>query len=540
MPDLPTSESEATNNKEQRSGRNRLSPVLWCLIVLGIVLRFSQLDRKDYWCDETLTLQHVSGYATNEILDRLIVSGKPFQFKELKPVQEYTPERGPQHVLHSIAHSQAEHSPLFYLIAHFWASAFGCEKGSMRCLPALLSLLQLPCIYWFMIELFAAPVAAELAVALVALSPLQLLYAQELREYSLFAAIVPFTSAAFLKAIEKSSWQTWLLYLFSLVLGFYVSILTVFILASQLLYLLCHFGLKWNKTISSFLLISLITLVCFLPWLAVIAVNAREAYASLRWLSVPVSLPVWINSWCDNVSKVFVELGPDYFQLSNVLSAVVLLLEAYAVYKILRRGTNERSFLIATLLLVPAIALSTLDLILGGQRSLQIKYVMSVPIAILLSLSYLLYIEQNGPIAARWFWRGLTCFIFACEIASCLIIVQAKVWPTKIVRNQDVVRVARIVNNDRQAVMVSEDGVLLDQQTNFPQILVLSHLVRPDLYLEFSSRPKLPVLLPGFKHYYLFNPSQEALNLYTTHGFNISQVDNLSYLYLATLKREGK
>lgn len=515
--------------------------MLWCLIVLGIVLRFSQLDRKAYWCDETLTLQHISGYASNEIHDRLIVSGQPFQFKDLKQFQEYTPGRGPQQVLNSITYSQPAHTPLFYEIAHFWASAFGCEKGSMRCLPAFLSLLQLPCIYWFMIELFAAPVAAELAVALVALSPLQLLYAQELREYSLFAAIVPLTSAALLRAINNSTWRTWLLYLFSLVLGFYFSLLTVFVFASQFVYLLCHFGLKWNKTTSSFLLTSAIALLCFLPWFAIVAVNARAAYLSLRWLTVPVSMPVWINSWCDNVSKIFVDLGPNYFQFSNGLSAVVLLLEAYAFYKLLRSGTKERSFLIVTLLLVPAIVLATGDLILGGQRSLQIKYVMSVPIAILLSVSYLLYTGQNGPIAMRWFWRGLTCFIFAGEIASCLIIVQANVWSTKTVKNQNVAELARIINNDPQAVMVSEDSsVLLDQQTNFPQLMVLTHLVRPEIYLEFSDMPRLPTLLPGIKHYYLLNPSLETLNLCGAHGFNISPVDNLSYLYLATLKREDK
>src|SRR6516164_412940 len=147
------------------------SILLWCLVVLGIGLRFYILDKKDFWMDETLTLLHVSGYNESDFRKGLI-TGRPIQFREVARFQKPNPEKGPAEVLSSLACSQPEHSPLFYLCAYFWARAFSAQAATMKCLPVLFSILQLPCLYWLSVELFSRRLSAELSVALMALSPL--------------------------------------------------------------------------------------------------------------------------------------------------------------------------------------------------------------------------------------------------------------------------------------------------------------------------------------------------------------------------------
>ena len=519
--------------------RSRLSLLLWCLIVLGVTFRFYNLDKKLFWHDETITMYHVSGYTMPELYDQLAI-GHPLQFKECATFQRVNPERGPSFVLHSLSSNQSGHAPLFYLAAYFWAKTFGCAVGTMRYLPSLLSIFQLPCLYWLAMELFAEPLAAELAVAFMALSPLQLLYAQQLREYSLFTTVIILASAALLRAIRSPVLANWILYLFSLVISLYTSVLSALVIIAHCAYLVVRFEIRWNRIMACFLGSVLLSAVMFTPWLLEMIHNAQSAYLSVVWLTESVPTPVLVNTWFDNIARIFVDLGDNHLQLSNCLSAFVLLIVGYAAYEILHRGKEQSSLFVIALFLIPAIAFPLLDIFSGGQRSLYIKYMMPIPIAILLSVSYALYLRQNTTTeSVRTFWRGVAGYLLCCEIASCAVISQATIWTNKVVRHQDVVQVAAIINKDPHAMLISEFGKPLVRQTNLVQMLVLSRLTRPETYFELSGVPKLPTSLPGIDHYYLFNPSPESLDLLKAHGYTVAPVEKLDYFYLATLRTEN-
>ena len=62
---------------------------------------------------------------------------------------------------------------------------------AIRSLSALISLLIFPCIYWLCRELFNVPLSVPgVAIALMAISPIQLVYAQEAREYILWLVTI--------------------------------------------------------------------------------------------------------------------------------------------------------------------------------------------------------------------------------------------------------------------------------------------------------------------------------------------------------------
>ena len=381
---------------------------MWFLVALGIFFRFYNLDHRVFWHDEALTLHHVSGYTYLELLNQ--VTARLIEFKEFSKFQHPNTGRGPEFVLASLSYCQPEHAPFFYLSAYYWAKVFSPEVGIMRCLPALLSLLQLPATYWLAMELFEAPLAAEFAVALMALSPLQLSYAQEVREYSLITAIICFASATFLRAIRKGSWPSWLLYLFTLIFGFYVSILTALVVLAHFFYIISVYGLKWSRNLTSFLLATSILLIAYVPWLAQM-VQGRQTevvQSALVWLSKPVSVSELISSWFTKFPQIFLDFGDTHPGATNCLNAFILPLELYALYVIARRGWHQTTFLLITLFLIPAVGFSLWDIIFGGQRSMFMQYMMPVPVAVLLCLAYVLYESQNtGPHNLRRLWHAI-------------------------------------------------------------------------------------------------------------------------------------
>ncbi len=71
----------------------------------------------------------------------------------------------------------------------------------MRSLPAIISLLAFPCIHWLCLELFEESITGSVAIAVIAVSPFHLAYAQEARQYSLWVLITLLSSEALLRLV---------------------------------------------------------------------------------------------------------------------------------------------------------------------------------------------------------------------------------------------------------------------------------------------------------------------------------------------------
>jgi hypothetical protein len=82
-----------------------------------------------------------------------------------------------------------QHPPLYYSLLHFWVLLFGDAQGAARALSALCSGLAIPVFYAASRYPLKQP-AALLATLLLALSPFQVQYAQEVRMYALLTLTV--------------------------------------------------------------------------------------------------------------------------------------------------------------------------------------------------------------------------------------------------------------------------------------------------------------------------------------------------------------
>jgi len=189
-------------------------------IVAGIGLRFSYLERKVYWLDETFTSLWVAGHGFRD-LGELAAADSNLTIPELQRYQQPAPETRATDTLAVLAREFPEHPPLYYVLSHWWVQGLGYSVAAMRLLPALAGALLLPAVYWWCWELFRSPLTGGIAAGLVAVSPLHVLYAQEARQYSLWTVAIALTSAAFVRAVRLPQWRNWWVYAGLLLLGFY-------------------------------------------------------------------------------------------------------------------------------------------------------------------------------------------------------------------------------------------------------------------------------------------------------------------------------
>jgi uncharacterized membrane protein len=166
-----------------------LRAIIAILLILGVFFRFVNLDRKVYWYDETFTSLRTSGYTEIEVIKDFL-SPQIRRIEEVQKYQHLNSEKTLSDTIKSLATEDSQHPPIYYVLARFWAQLFGDSVILMRILPALISLLVFPCIYWLCLELFESSLTGWFAVGLMAISPLQVLYAQEAREYSLWIVTI--------------------------------------------------------------------------------------------------------------------------------------------------------------------------------------------------------------------------------------------------------------------------------------------------------------------------------------------------------------
>jgi uncharacterized membrane protein len=220
--------------------------LLIVVLLLGVFFRFVNLDQKVYWGDETLSSARISGYTADEIIQTLY-TGREISVEELQKYQRSNTDRNLSDTLKVLATEAPNHPPLYYLMARFWEQAFGSTLAIKRTLPALISLLGLPALYWLCLELFGSSLTGGIALALVAVSPLHVLYAQEVREYSLWTVSVLLTSASLLYALRVNTKWSWSLYGLSFAIALYSHLFAGLVAIVQGIYVLIIERMRWSK-----------------------------------------------------------------------------------------------------------------------------------------------------------------------------------------------------------------------------------------------------------------------------------------------------
>src|SRR3989344_3043511 len=243
------SNSEKDHMKKEWSKSNKLL-VFWILaiILLGAAaLRLYNLEEESLWLDECFTLDYASKSFT-----ALVETLK----KDVHPIGYYLP----QHLL----------------IDHF-----GSGEMVLRILSVFFGVLAVFLTYLLALKIFSWK-EGLLAAFFMAISYTSILYSQEAKMYSMFAAFFLLSLYSFIRFFEKPSYFNLLFFSTSIALLLYTHIIGLVIFLVYLVFYLFMFVLKQKKLgstasffakyrISSrFILIPIMVFLFYLPWLKIL------------------------------------------------------------------------------------------------------------------------------------------------------------------------------------------------------------------------------------------------------------------------------
>lgn len=505
---------------------NGLTLLLVLALALGIFFRFAYLDRQVYWHDETFTSLRISGYSAIEV-NKSLFNGNVVDLEALQRYQQPNPSKTVADTVLSLAIDDSQHPPLYYVLVRQWAMVFGASVTAVRSLSVVISLLVFPSVFWLCQELFAegatalnqtqiANLTSGMAIALISLSPFHVLYAQEAREYSLWAVMILLSGAALLRAMRVNTLSAWGLFTVLLILGLYTQPIMLFVAVSFGVCLLIVERFQVNRVTVSGLLALVLGVVAFIPWLGIIAKSWSKTGAT--WTSVPIPLPILLKTWGLHLARVFIltegDFGFDHWTTYVSLPLLILLvgLAFYCLY----RQTTVRVWLFAIALTSSAfLPLGLMDLVVGGQRSVSSRYLVpfyvGIPIVVAYLLSHHLLRWQNalrGESAIQYrLWQGITVLVLSVSLTFCVLNTQSSTAWTKGI-NYNLPTVAKFINAAPQPLLVSNSFGI-----NFGTTFALSRQLDQKVKLQLvdgisaTNADNFPALASGFSDIFLLNPS---------------------------------
>ena len=215
----------------------RTTVLLAAVLLAGLLLRFHHLGRESLWLDEGASVR-LSHHSPAEIVGE------------------------------TAGHF---HPPLYFFILRGWVILAGDSAFSVRALSALLGAGSIAVIYLLGSLLFGRR-QGLLAALLLCLSKFNLFYSQEARMYSLLGFLTLCSMLFFARMVKKSGFLDFLGYLLSTALLVYTHNFGVFpvVVQNVFMVLMVFTGNRSSLTIPRWLVLQIILLAAYLPWLQVI------------------------------------------------------------------------------------------------------------------------------------------------------------------------------------------------------------------------------------------------------------------------------
>jgi len=338
-----------------------------------------------------------SGYTTQDVREQAF-NGEIIGRKDLQYFQHPHSERSLSDALRSLM-GNPEHPPLYHLSARFWMQLIPIEH-SARTFSIFLSILAIACLYWLCLELFDSSLTASIAIALFAVSPLRILSAQNATQYSCWTVTILLSGIALLRAIRKNTLKSWLWYSLSLALTFYTHLFSAPVAIAQALYVILLERLKITRTVVSYVLAGVGSLVLFSPWLFVIFTNLdkidrnTQYYRQFKTNIIEISQTLFRHA-----GHVFVDFFHRKGRLESAFHLLILLLVVYSLYHLIRYTSPKVWLFLITLIVVPTLFQIVPDLLKPSIRSLQARYYLPVFLGMQMAISYLIasYIGSKSP-----------------------------------------------------------------------------------------------------------------------------------------------
>lgn len=493
-------------------------------VAAGIFFRFYNLGDKVYWSDECVTAMRVSGYTAGE-LKREIFNGEITSVKKTLKYLYPAPDRTLMHVLKSSAMEDPNIPPVYYVMARLWTNWLGYSLENLRTLSVIISLFALPLMCWLCLECFKLSGAAWTAVALLSISPFHVLYAQEARFYSLWTVAILLSNLVFLRALRLNTKRDWIVYGLTLSLGLYSHLFFAFVVIGHVIYLLLNENSKDVRKVTSFFCSTLGGFAAFIPWLLVIIKYFSVFLDITAWATRGIPVATLTYRWASDLTSVFFDVSfltsdlltntlskPDVFQqIAALIIILVLALVSYSILYAVKSSPKRIWLFIALSSGIGALSLMLTDLALGGQRSVQSRYLVPFYLGIQLSVAYGITLWSGSRRSiVKCLGKTTAVPLISGGLISCIINSRLEAPRNKQGGNFNL-RAARIINQEPESLIISD--------TRWHIFLPFSLLLKPKTALILMKEGEIPKIPSTFRNGFLFMPSDNLRNELAKQGY---------------------
>ncbi|NNJ97729.1 MAG: hypothetical protein HKP12_11280 [Gammaproteobacteria bacterium] len=236
--------------------------ILLGILLLAVALRFLAIDGRGLWTDEVFS----------------------FDFARLSSLAIMT------------AAANDVHPPLYFLLLHFWMEIFGGSELSLRSLSVVFSVTSVYLVYRLGLVIFNKE-TAFIAALLLAVSKFSVVYAQEVRMYSVLLCFALLSSYFLFAWLQQQKTKHLVLYSVSSVLLLYTHVYALFIVCAQVIFVLSKFlffGNSNRQLVRSWSLGMVAIGTLYIPWGLVLlsqmqSVGGDRAYL-ISWIKEPTLL----------------------------------------------------------------------------------------------------------------------------------------------------------------------------------------------------------------------------------------------------------
>jgi uncharacterized membrane protein len=470
-------------------------------IVLGIGARVDSLGHKLFWQDEAISMLRITGHQAPD-LDRLF-DGRLHPATELLALDRLDPRLGLGATVASL-HAEPQRGPLFYILARLWVDAFGDDVARARLLSALIGIASIGFAFLLGRRLGGSYVAGAVLAALFALSPMQIRFSQQIREYEMIAAATLASSWLLLRALERPSTVRVITYAIALGIGIYTSPLFVATVVAHGATAIVAARRDGRAPFLAWVAATVAAAIVAAPWMLQSIKGAQAHVGDLDWVQGQFTLKSLALKWAFNIGAVFFDSEFARIRLGFVLAPLLLVVAlAFASAFVRPRDAVARALMVA-LTVCSALPVILLDIVERAHFEAVTRYQMTTWIGISIIVALLIVRGlSEGANLARF---ALACFVFVlgCGAFSAALDRPYVLWWDNNEHIDESAVGAKIAAGTAPALVVASGAAA-------GNTLVLSRYVPPDTTMLLYGRvlPALPATPRGA---YFFVPLESVVN----------------------------
>jgi uncharacterized membrane protein len=460
-------------------------------VVVGVLMRFSNLGGKVWLHDEVYTSLMASSWWEHRQVNPAIRTGMPLQRHTLLTLLSPRPGSNLIDVAHILMQREPNWPPVFFLGVRLVMDNFGSEPAVLRVLPALFGSLAIPAMGVLCWRLFRDRRIAWTAMALLALSPLFVQYSQQARPYMLSMLLLLLAHHAFLRALAQRSIGAWAVYGGLQALCVYNQPLVAVFLAGHGLYLLIFYRCE-RQALVAFSVTTAIAVMTFLPWLVMMWRGRRLIVAITGQTAIGLPPDVNFNLTLSNISRLLLAGDPASAATPIWIGLLVIVIVVYALFRLLRDANQHVAIFILIQVALAAVIIVP-DILRGGRTWVTVRYFLPSLLILLPAIACMLVRVRFGHLL-------LPALLIGAAVSSGQAVVADDWWEHS--------RVDRNV----QALVNAHSPALIVTPVTIGVVGILLHDLDPDVQFLFPRDDEAPVLPDDAGVIFLYQPTQALLD----------------------------